>query len=326
MYTWNIDIIEKNKIRLLNNNNRHAKIILDNYDFIYDFIEGNPVNSIEYCNKSDEYFLSIAKTENENMKKSNILNSNIFQQLLNQKERKYNCNSIIINHDYSENQVIESIDLFIKKIFTSDPNLVSNLTMNKEILLKKDYFEKGIYIKDSINQNNYIGVISPNIEFMSYILVHELGHYIQEKKDLKELANNETFPFLLELYYYKFLNKKNENNTFLQKRYITDINYELSLLKTYFDIYNSNSDDYKIERLKEQSKMGPLLYFHETTFYCLGKYKAIDCFRKTKNIIKNIDDTLIKNSKIRTLEQFVNSTSQDVFCNENEEIVKKLVK
>ena len=50
------------------------------------------------------------------MKKSNILNSNIFQQLLNQKERKYNCNSIIINHDYSENQVIESIDLELSKI------------------------------------------------------------------------------------------------------------------------------------------------------------------------------------------------------------------
>lgn len=100
----------------------------------------------------------------------------------------------------------------------------------------------------------------------------------------------------------------------------------MSLLKTYFDIYNSSSDDYKIEKLKEQSKTGPLFYFHETTLYCLGKYKAIDYFRKTKNVKNNIDYNLVINSKIRTLEQFINSTNKDVFCNENEELVKRLVR
>lgn len=138
MYSWDEDIIKKNKFRLLNNNNKHSKIILDNYDYIDDFIEGKPINRIEYCNKSDVYFLSIAKTEKENMKKSNIINSNIFKQLLNQQERKYKNNSITINHDYSENQVINLIDLFFKKIFNNTPNLVSDLTMNRSIFLKKD--------------------------------------------------------------------------------------------------------------------------------------------------------------------------------------------
>ena len=67
-----------------------------------------------------------------------IINSNIFKQLLNQQERKYKYNSITINHDYSENQVINLIDLFFKKIFNNTPNLVSDLTMNRSIFLKKD--------------------------------------------------------------------------------------------------------------------------------------------------------------------------------------------
>ncbi|MDD2625703.1 MAG: hypothetical protein PHR55_02990 [Bacilli bacterium] len=138
MYSWDEDIIKKNEFRLLNNNNKHSKIILDNYNYIDDFIEGKPINRIEYCNKSDAYFLSIAKTEKENMKKSNIINSNIFKQLLNQQERKYKYNSITINHDYSENQVINLIDLFFKKIFNNTPNLVSDLTMNRSIFFKKD--------------------------------------------------------------------------------------------------------------------------------------------------------------------------------------------
>ncbi len=326
MYNWDLDIIKRNKTRLKNDTNRHAEAILKCYEKIDEFVDGIPIYSCDYSLKPDKFFLSIAYTESELMKTSTVCESKTFEALINQERKQGIINQPIIDNNYKEVQALNLVRNFFANRIINNPFLIDDLIINRGILLKKDDFNRGIYIKDSINNNNFIGVIASNLDYMSYILVHELGHYIIETNELKGYANNETLPFLLELYYYKHIGRKSNDNQYIQKRYTNDISFELSLLKTYYDVLNSNDDDYKIMRLKEQSAIYPLFNFEKTLVYFISKYKALDYYMKTKDCPSTINDLINRERNIRTLRQLVDSVEPELFSSKEESIIKRLVR
>lgn len=332
MYNSDIRLIKQNINTLRNERYRystsHAESILDSYDRLLDYIKGKKPSRTDLSKKPNDYFFNFVKSENNIMRNTKIIDLSIYKEMLNQDYTYIKDFQIPYNPKYDEKDVVDVVKSFYTDTLKNySPFIVENLIDNKSIYLRKYSFLKGMYMIDSINKNNFIGVVAPTIESMMFALVHEIGHHLAHKESLHDISNNETLPILLELYFNDYIqNLKLDSSLYLQERFMYEWGVELETLKMYNDTYYSNDNDYKINRIKDLNNVNCLGGFEDVIVYALSKFRAIDYYRKTTDKLKTIDEIINTDKSLRRIYQFVEKTSPDVFSKENEALVKRLVR
>ena len=324
---WDLNEIE-GKIRNIESISEYSEdlssLLLCFYKSALDFLDGKD----REIKRKDDYLLHFSKIETEKIKRSNILNHELFHEVLRQKTIDITPIENVIDHDFDENEVIDIVKNFLFHTNRYLGELFDSYLLQNRILLKKTNINDGIFLEDNLNDYFIFGVGGINKVSMMFVLTHEFGHSLLSINEVKGDFSRETIPNLLELYLFDYLRKKHSNLDslpFMHEKYIKQRNLYIDSLNILSNFKNEEDTINKYKFLNE--KYDTPTGFFSSFSYFTSQLEAINLYNSfgfKSSIIKKIIER--EKNRINPIDILDGEDSYSMFSEKNFKTIKKLVK